>query len=120
MDHSRFRKAYSLCRVRSGHGVSTACAPLQKAMPLIASLRRANRSLMLPFRSQSAKRKIVTLPLAFPALHASHGGIWLRDPDGQTRAVSNGAGVGRPAGTPGIFLNAPLMGTRLGSPAPQG
>src|SRR3546814_10885805 len=59
------------------------------------------------------KRKIVTLPLAFPALHASHGGIWLRDPDGQTRAVSKGEAVGRAAETPVIFLDR--KSTRLTS-----
>src|SRR3546814_4840108 len=64
----------------------------------------------------SSDLKIVTLPLAFPALHASHGGIWLRDPDGQTRAVSKGEAVGRAAEPPVLFLNAPLMGQRLGFP----
>ena len=58
----------------------------------------------------------MTIPLAFPALHASHGGIWLREPDGVTRAVSKGEAVGRAAETPVIFLNAPLMGQRLGYP----
>lgn len=58
----------------------------------------------------------MTLPLAFPALHASHGGIWLREPDGETRAVSKGEAVGRAAETPVIFMNAPLMGQRLGYP----
>ncbi|MBB4640926.1 ATP-dependent DNA helicase [Rhizorhapis suberifaciens] len=58
----------------------------------------------------------MTIPLAFPALHASHGGIWLREPDGETRAISKGEAVGRAAETPVIFLNAPLMGQRLGYP----
>ncbi|MBK5265180.1 MAG: ATP-dependent DNA helicase [Alphaproteobacteria bacterium] len=58
----------------------------------------------------------MSTPLAFPALHASHGGIWLRDTDGQTRAVSKGEAVGRAAETPVILLNAPLMGQRLGYP----
>lgn len=58
----------------------------------------------------------MTLPLAFPALHASHGGIWLREPDGRTHAVSKGEAVGRAAETPVIFMNAPLMGQRLGYP----
>ena len=58
----------------------------------------------------------MTLPLAFPALHASHGGIYLREPGGETRAVSKGEAVGRAAETPVIFMNAPLMGQRLGYP----
>src|SRR3546814_3212852 len=38
------------------------------------------------------------------------------DLDGQARAVSKGEAVGRAAETPVIFLNAPLMGQRLGYP----
>ncbi|PZU58833.1 MAG: helicase [Sphingobium sp.] len=52
-------------------------------------------------------------PLSFPALHASHGGIWLRE-GGTTRAVSKGEAVGIAAETPVILLNAPLTGQRLG------
>jgi ATP-dependent DNA helicase DinG len=55
-------------------------------------------------------------PLSFPALHASHGGIWLREGAGETRAVSKGEAVGLAAETPVILLNAPLMGQRLGYP----
>ncbi|MGE4430238.1 MAG: ATP-dependent DNA helicase [Sphingobium sp.] len=49
-----------------------------------------------------------------PALHASHAGIWLRDKDGETRAVSRGEAVARAADTPVLLLNAPLTGQRLG------
>jgi ATP-dependent DNA helicase DinG len=56
-------------------------------------------------------------PLSFPALHASHGGIWLREGgSGETRAASKGEAVGLAAETPVILLNAPLMGQRLGYP----
>ncbi|MDX3910276.1 MAG: ATP-dependent DNA helicase [Sphingobium sp.] len=53
--------------------------------------------------------------LAFPALHASHGGIWLRE-NGETRGISKGEAVSRAAETPVILLNAPLAGQRLGYP----
>lgn len=53
-------------------------------------------------------------PLQFPALYASHAGIWLATPDGETRAVSKGEAVGRAAETPMIMLNAPLLAQRLG------
>ena len=51
-----------------------------------------------------------------PALHASHGGIWLRDGEGRTRALSKGEAVSRAAETPLLLLNAPLTGQRLGYP----
>ncbi|MGB5079020.1 MAG: ATP-dependent DNA helicase, partial [Sphingorhabdus sp.] len=53
-------------------------------------------------------------PLAFPALHASHAGIWLAVPAGPTRMVGKGEAVGRAAETPMIMLNAPLVAQRLG------
>ena len=53
-------------------------------------------------------------PLAFPALHASHAGIWLASPDGQVRTVGKGEAVGRAAETPLVMLNAPLVAQRLG------
>ena len=56
-----------------------------------------------------------TLPdLPFPALHASHAGIWLATSDGQVRTVGKGEAVGRAAETPMIMLNAPLVAQRLG------
>ncbi|MBV9884714.1 MAG: ATP-dependent DNA helicase [Sphingomonadaceae bacterium] len=55
-----------------------------------------------------------TLP--YPALHATHGGIWIAWPDGRTEAVGRGAAIARAAETPMIMLNAPLVGSRLGYP----
>ncbi len=57
----------------------------------------------------------MTSPLPYPALHASHGGIWIADDDG-VRAISRGDAIGRAAETPIIMLNAPLIGQRLGYP----
>lgn len=58
----------------------------------------------------------VSISLNFPALHASHGGIWIATPDGETRSVSKGEAVSRAAETPMILLNAPLVAQRLGYP----
>jgi ATP-dependent DNA helicase DinG len=52
--------------------------------------------------------------LPFPALHASHAGIWIATPDGEVRRVSKGEAVGRAAETPMVMLNAPLVAQRLG------
>ena len=54
-------------------------------------------------------------PAALPALHASHGGIWLREGD-RTQAVAKGTAISRAAETPTLLLNAPLTGQRLGYP----
>ena len=53
-------------------------------------------------------------PLAFPALHASHAGIWIAMPNGETRRVGKAEAVARAAETPMILLNAPLIAQRLG------
>lgn len=53
-------------------------------------------------------------PLAFPALHASHAGIWIATPDGTVRTVGKAEAVARAAETPMILLNAPLVAQRLG------
>ncbi|MBK8375237.1 MAG: ATP-dependent DNA helicase [Sphingomonadales bacterium] len=53
-------------------------------------------------------------PLTFPALHASHAGIWIASPDGETRRVGKAEAVARAAETPHIMLNAPLVAQRLG------
>ncbi|MCC6480152.1 ATP-dependent DNA helicase [Sphingorhabdus sp.] len=50
----------------------------------------------------------------FPALHASHAGIWIAAPDGETRRVGKAEAVARAAETPMILLNAPLVAQRLG------
>lgn len=52
--------------------------------------------------------------LTFPALHASHAGIWMASPDGEVREVGKGMAIARAAETPVILLNAPLTGQRLG------
>lgn len=57
---------------------------------------------------------MAALPLA--ALHASHGGCWLRDAIGVTRGVSKGEAIMAAADTPLLMLNAPLVATRLGYP----
>ena len=54
--------------------------------------------------------------LPYPALHATHGGIWLAAPDGEVRALGRGEAISRAAETPAIMLNAPLIGQRLGYP----
>jgi ATP-dependent DNA helicase DinG len=56
---------------------------------------------------------MAVLPL--PALHASHGGCWLREGAG-TRTLSKGEAVMVAADTPQLILNAPLLATRLGYP----
>ena len=58
--------------------------------------------------------------LPYPALHASHGGIWITSPDGETRSVGRGEAIARAAETPMILLNAPLIGQRLGYPELSG
>lgn len=57
--------------------------------------------------------------LRHPALHASHGGIWISDADG-TRGVGRGEAIARAAETPMIILNAPLVAQRLGYPELSG
>ena len=56
----------------------------------------------------------------YPALHATHGGIWLAAPDGTVRALGRGEAIARAAETPLIMLNAPLVGQRLGYPELSG
>ncbi|RST25298.1 ATP-dependent DNA helicase, partial [Streptomyces sp. WAC04770] len=51
--------------------------------------------------------------LPYPALHASHGGVWLATAE-ETRAMSRGEAIRLAADTPVILLNAPLIGQRLG------
>lgn len=55
-------------------------------------------------------------PADLPALHASHGGTWIREGDGATRAIAKGEAVGRAAETPVLLINAPMTGQRLGYP----
>ncbi len=58
----------------------------------------------------------MTGDLPYPALYATHGGIWIARPDGVTEAVGRGQAISRAADTPMILLNAPLVGSRLGYP----
>ncbi len=58
-------------------------------------------------------------PLPYPALHASHGGIWIATGT-ETRAVSRGEALRIASDTPVILLNAPLIGQRLGHPEISG
>jgi ATP-dependent DNA helicase DinG len=60
------------------------------------------------------------LALPYPALHASHSGVWVALPDGETRAVGRGEAIRIAADTPTILLNAPLIGQRLGHPEING
>lgn len=55
-------------------------------------------------------------PLALPALHASHGGTWLRGSDGATNAIAKGEAIMAAADTPVLLINAPLVAARLGYP----
>ncbi len=54
--------------------------------------------------------------MPLPALHASHGGNWLRPANGETGAVSKGEAIMAAADTPILLLNAPLVANRLGYP----
>ena len=51
-----------------------------------------------------------------PALHASHGGCWLRNDSAGTKGVGKGEAIMAAADTPLLILNAPLVATRLGYP----
>ncbi|TVV69749.1 ATP-dependent DNA helicase [Sphingomonas solaris] len=54
------------------------------------------------------------IPFPYPALHATHGGIWIATADGTVRTVSRGEAIGFAGETPTILLNAPVAATRLG------
>lgn len=68
---------------------------------------------MFHFRSIPVR---VNEALPLPALHASHGGCWLRDGAGTTRALGKGDAIVAAADTPLLMLNAPLVASRLGYP----
>ncbi|NBC35750.1 ATP-dependent DNA helicase [Novosphingobium sp. FSY-8] len=59
-------------------------------------------------------------PLGLPALHASHGGCWLREGRSAdsmaTRPIGKGEAIITAADTPLLLLNAPLVASRLGYP----
>jgi ATP-dependent DNA helicase DinG len=54
--------------------------------------------------------------LPYPALYATHGGIWMVRGQGPVEALGRGEAIARAAETPVIMLNAPLVGQRLGYP----
>jgi ATP-dependent DNA helicase DinG len=54
--------------------------------------------------------------LPYPALYATHGGIWMARGGGPVEALGRGEAIARAAETPVIMLNAPLVGQRLGYP----
>ncbi len=58
--------------------------------------------------------------LSLPALHASHGGCWIREVRGSagasTRGVGKGEAIMAASDTPLLMLNAPLVASRLGYP----
>lgn len=57
--------------------------------------------------------------LPYPALHASHGGVWIAD-TAATRQIGRGEAIRIAAETPVILLNAPLAAQRLGYPELSG
>ncbi len=57
--------------------------------------------------------------IPYPAIHASHGGIWIATAEG-TRPIGRGEAIRIAADTPVILLNAPLVGLRLGYPELSG
>ena len=60
------------------------------------------------------------MDLPYPALHGTHGGIWMAHADGSSEGLSRGEAIARAAETPLIMLNAPLIGQRLGYPELSG
>ncbi|NLR71560.1 ATP-dependent DNA helicase [Novosphingobium sp. ERN07] len=56
-----------------------------------------------------------TPALSLPAIHASHGGCWLRE-GFATHGASKGDAIVAAADTPLLMLNAPLVASRLGYP----
>jgi ATP-dependent DNA helicase DinG len=58
--------------------------------------------------------------LPYPALYATHGGIWMAHADGPVEGLGRGEAIARAAETPLIMLNAPLVGQRLGYPELSG
>jgi ATP-dependent DNA helicase DinG len=57
----------------------------------------------------------VDLPLPYPALHASHAGLWIAD-EGGVRAIDRREAIGQMAERRIIVLNSPLVSQRLGYP----
>lgn len=58
--------------------------------------------------------------MPYPALVASHAGIWLAGPDGRVGQADRREAMARAADTPHLLLNAPVTAARLGYPALSG
>ncbi|WP_176943394.1 ATP-dependent DNA helicase [Sphingomonas sp. YR710] len=52
--------------------------------------------------------------LPYPALYATHGGVWIASADGEVRGIGRREAVVRAAETPMIVLNAEVTANRLG------
>jgi ATP-dependent DNA helicase DinG len=70
----------------------------------------------LPLSSMFHLCSMTDMILPYPALHATHGGIWMAHSDGSTEAIGRGEAIGRIAESPTVVLNAPLVASRLGYP----
>jgi ATP-dependent DNA helicase DinG len=72
----------------------------------------------MKFHFRSCRFIVATMSpaLPYPALHATHGGIWIASREGEVRGLGRGEAISRAAETPVIMLNAPLIGQRLGYP----
>lgn len=55
-----------------------------------------------------------------PALVATHAGVWVASPDGETGAISRGEALRRAADAPHLLINAPMVANRLGYPQLSG
>ncbi|TCD04967.1 ATP-dependent DNA helicase [Erythrobacteraceae bacterium CFH 75059] len=62
----------------------------------------------------------MTAPHDLPALYASHAGVWLAGPAGETREVDRGTAIAAAADTPHLVINAPVLARRLGYPELSG
>ena len=56
----------------------------------------------------------------FPALTATHAGVWIAQPGGAATPVSRAEAIRRAADTPHLLLNAPVVASRLGYPELSG
>ncbi len=58
--------------------------------------------------------------MSFPALTATHAGVWIADADGRTTVVSRSEAIRRAGDMPHLLLNAPVVASRLGYPELSG
>ncbi|OYU16142.1 MAG: helicase [Alphaproteobacteria bacterium PA4] len=52
--------------------------------------------------------------MSLPALMATHAGVWRRDAEGNTGAISRAEAIRRAADAPHLVINAPVVASRLG------